>query len=85
MNAVVPFMHFLSTDLFPDELYYKKSSTTDGTPRYWHGNLSIVPRDFSIFIANEFFDILPILKIKRVEGGWQEILIDIDEGTFPIT
>ncbi|XP_045583693.2 LOW QUALITY PROTEIN: protein arginine methyltransferase NDUFAF7, mitochondrial [Procambarus clarkii] len=67
----------------PDELYYKKSTTTDGSPIFWYRHLSSVPKNFSVFLANEFFDVLPIHKIRRMEEGWREVLIDIDEGDGP--
>ena len=43
----------------------------------WHSRVSEVPKGFTFFIANEFFDALPIHKFIREEktGNWQEILV----------
>ena len=43
----------------------------------WHSRVSEVPKGFTFFIANEFFDALPIHKFIRDEktGNWQEILV----------
>ncbi|KAG7168494.1 arginine methyltransferase NDUFAF7-like [Homarus americanus] len=36
-----------------------------------------------MFLAHEFFDVLPIHKIRRTKEGWREVLIDIDEDDGP--
>ncbi|XP_069958173.1 protein arginine methyltransferase NDUFAF7 homolog, mitochondrial isoform X3 [Cherax quadricarinatus] len=70
-------------DDYEKELYFKKSTTTGGSPVFWYRHLGSVPRSFSVFLANEFFDVLPIHKICKTEDGWREVLIDIDEGDGP--
>ncbi|XP_071550484.1 protein arginine methyltransferase NDUFAF7, mitochondrial isoform X1 [Panulirus ornatus] len=70
-------------DACEEELYYKKSITTTGSPIFWHRHLSTIPKSFSVFLANEFFDVLPVHKIRRTENGWREVLIDIDDGDGP--
>lgn len=70
-------------DDYEKELYFKKSTTTGGSPVFWYRHLGSVPRSFSVFLANEFFDVLPVHKICKTEDGWREVLIDIDEGDGP--
>jgi NADH dehydrogenase [ubiquinone] 1 alpha subcomplex assembly factor 7 len=45
----------------------------------WYSRVNDVPKDFTFFIANEFFDALPIHKFVKDAGCWQEILVDIDQ------
>ncbi|KAG0721244.1 Protein arginine methyltransferase NDUFAF7, mitochondrial [Chionoecetes opilio] len=66
-----------------DELYYKTSTSSSGSPIFWYRHLSLVPKLFTIFLAHEFFDVLPIHKMQRTKEGWREVLIDIDEGDGP--
>ncbi|XP_063872643.1 protein arginine methyltransferase NDUFAF7, mitochondrial-like isoform X2 [Scylla paramamosain] len=66
-----------------DELYYKTSTTSTGSPVFWYRHLSLVPKAFTIYLAHEFFDVLPIHKLHRTKEGWREILIDMDEGDGP--
>jgi len=43
----------------------------------WHSRVSEVPKGFTFFIANEFFDALPIHKFIRdaKTRNWQEVLV----------
>lgn len=50
-----------------------------GFPVTWHGDLDEISSNggFSIYLAHEFLDALPIHKFKRdADGNWREILID---------
>jgi len=51
----------------------------------WYNSLRDVPKQFSFFLAHEFFDALAVNKFQRTAEGWREVLIDIDptapEGT----
>jgi len=51
----------------------------------WHQTVRDVPKQFSFFLAHEFFDALAVNKFQRTPDGWREVLIDIDpiatEGT----
>lgn len=66
-----------------EELYYKTNTSTSGSPIFWYHHLSLVPRAFTIFLAHEFFDVLPIHKIQKTKEGWREVLVDLDEGDGP--
>ncbi|XP_021924705.1 protein arginine methyltransferase NDUFAF7, mitochondrial isoform X2 [Zootermopsis nevadensis] len=62
----------------PTQLYYQLGTTAKNIPVFWYNSIQDVPRQFSCFLAHEFFDALPIHKFQRTEAGWREILIDID-------
>ncbi|XP_064099152.1 protein arginine methyltransferase NDUFAF7, mitochondrial-like isoform X2 [Macrobrachium nipponense] len=63
--------------------YFRKNITTDGSSIFWYRHLTSVPRGFTMFLANEFFDALPVHKFRKTDNGWREVLIDIDEGDGP--
>lgn len=58
---------------------YLQGETVSGIKIYWHKELKDVPLDFSIILAHEFFDALPIHKFQKDDGKWKEILIDVNE------
>uniref|UniRef100_A0A7N9AU77 Protein arginine methyltransferase NDUFAF7 n=1 Tax=Mastacembelus armatus TaxID=205130 RepID=A0A7N9AU77_9TELE len=64
-----------------DEPIYRRGETTTGLPVSWYRCLDDVPAGFSIFLAHEFFDALPIHKFQRTEKGWREVMVDIDPET----
>lgn len=60
--------------------YYRKGESVSGIEIFWYRELEQVPKSFSIFLAHEFFDALPIHKFQQTDDSrWQEILIDIDK------
>ncbi|XP_058825891.1 protein arginine methyltransferase NDUFAF7 homolog, mitochondrial [Topomyia yanbarensis] len=61
-----------------DEPFYRSGVTSSGTKVYWYRHLEDVPRVFSIILAHEFFDALPIHKFQKESDGWKEVLVDID-------
>ncbi|KAK9876315.1 hypothetical protein WA026_012614 [Henosepilachna vigintioctopunctata] len=65
-------------------LFYKEGVGLEGIPIRWYSRLEDVPNIFTIVIAHEFFDALPIHKFQKTEYGYREILIDIGEkeGSF---
>ena len=44
----------------------------------WPQSIDDVEPDFSIVIANEFFDALPIKQFRKTKGAWQERCISYD-------
>ena len=58
--------------------YYRAGETVSGVKIYWYHRIEDIPNEFSIIIAHEFFDALPIHKLQRVGKVWKEILIDND-------
>ncbi|XP_070705567.1 protein arginine methyltransferase NDUFAF7, mitochondrial [Pempheris klunzingeri] len=61
-----------------DEPVYRRGETSAGLPVSWYRRLDDVPTGFSIFLAHEFFDALPIHKFQRAQKGWREVMVDID-------
>ncbi|XP_055302152.1 protein arginine methyltransferase NDUFAF7 homolog, mitochondrial [Sitodiplosis mosellana] len=60
--------------------YYRKGESVSGIEIFWYREIKHVPKSFSIFLAHEFFDALPIHKFHRTDdNSWQEILIDTDK------
>ncbi|OAF65368.1 hypothetical protein A3Q56_06906 [Intoshia linei] len=45
----------------------------------WHKSIETIPKSPTIFIANEFFDALPIHQFYKKASGWHEIFIDYDD------
>ncbi|XP_049878295.1 protein arginine methyltransferase NDUFAF7 homolog, mitochondrial [Pectinophora gossypiella] len=56
-----------------------EGETASGIKVYWYNDLKKVPKNFSWYVAHEFFDVLPIHKFEKREEGWREILIELDE------
>ncbi|XP_034059082.1 protein arginine methyltransferase NDUFAF7, mitochondrial [Gymnodraco acuticeps] len=61
-----------------DDPVFRRGETSAGLPVFWYRCLEDVPAGFSIFIAHEFFDALPIHTFQRTPKGWREVLVDID-------
>ncbi|XP_029984386.1 protein arginine methyltransferase NDUFAF7, mitochondrial isoform X2 [Sphaeramia orbicularis] len=57
---------------------YHRGRTRDGLPVSWYRRLDDVPAGFSVFVAQEFFDALPIHKFQRTDRGWREVMVDVD-------
>ncbi|VTZ51004.1 Methyltransferase [Methylocella tundrae] len=50
-----------------------------GVKVVWHASVDEIPPGPAIFIANEFFDALPVRHYVHRDGGWRERLIGLDE------
>uniref|UniRef100_A0A915E1H5 Protein arginine methyltransferase NDUFAF7 n=1 Tax=Ditylenchus dipsaci TaxID=166011 RepID=A0A915E1H5_9BILA len=52
-----------------------------GYPVQWHRSINEIPSDaFTMFIANEFFDALPIHQFRRnSENQWREVYVNLDK------
>ena len=48
----------------PTGPYYQSGFTATNVPVFWYNNIQDVPRQFSCFLAHEFFDALPIHKFQ---------------------
>lgn len=58
--------------------HYRKGETVSGIPVYWYERIHDVPDGFSIVLAHEFFDALPVHKFQRIDDKWHEILIELN-------
>lgn len=58
------------------EKFYMQGETISGIPIYWYHRLEDVPQEFSIILAHEFYDAMPIHKLQKMDNTWKEILID---------
>ncbi|XP_018328011.1 protein arginine methyltransferase NDUFAF7, mitochondrial [Agrilus planipennis] len=57
---------------------YRKGTSHQGVPISWYRRFADIPKGFSIVIAHEFFDALPIHKLQKTENGYREVLVDVD-------
>ncbi|VDM65347.1 unnamed protein product, partial [Strongylus vulgaris] len=63
------------------ENYVRKNTTKSGVPIFWYKTIEDVPENFSVFIANEFLDALPVHQFARDgDGNWHELYVNINEG-----
>uniref|UniRef100_A0AAG5D2M1 Protein arginine methyltransferase NDUFAF7 n=1 Tax=Anopheles atroparvus TaxID=41427 RepID=A0AAG5D2M1_ANOAO len=64
------------------EPYVQQGSTSSGVAVRWYTDIVEVPKQFSIVIANEFFDALPVNIFCKdpaeASAPWKEVLVDID-------
>lgn len=60
------------------EKFYREGETGSGVKIRWYRNYDEIPDKFSILLAHEFFDALPIHKLLRDDKKWREMLIDVD-------
>jgi NADH dehydrogenase [ubiquinone] 1 alpha subcomplex assembly factor 7 len=58
--------------------FYRVGEMLTGIKVFWYKRIEDVPKEFSIILAHEFFDALPIHKLQKDENVWKEILIDVD-------
>ncbi|KAF6205669.1 hypothetical protein GE061_019842 [Apolygus lucorum] len=58
--------------------FYQRGLSSDGVPIFWHQSCTLIPKEFSVVVAHEFFDALPIHKFQKTENGWREVLVDVD-------
>ncbi|BFF90300.1 protein arginine methyltransferase NDUFAF7 homolog mitochondrial [Drosophila madeirensis] len=63
--------------------HYQVGTTATGTKAYWHRRLEDVPEGFSLVLAHEYFDALPVHKLQLDNGQWQEVLIDVAPESEP--
>jgi len=61
-----------------DEKYTRKNKTKTGLPIFWHHSFDTVPKKFTVFVANEFFDTMPIHMFERSESVWREVYVSLN-------
>jgi len=45
---------------------------------FWHDRIEDVPPGFSLIVANEFFDALPVRQFEKKDGAWRERAVGHD-------
>ncbi|RIA83546.1 S-adenosyl-L-methionine-dependent methyltransferase [Glomus cerebriforme] len=50
----------------------------NGMKFYWHNTINDIPNGWSLVVAHEFFDALPVHRFKLTDKGWREYMVDID-------
>lgn len=61
-----------------------QAATLTGHMPTWHDSMATLPEMPLFFVANEFFDVLPIRQFQRQETGWSERQVGFDgERLFP--
>lgn len=58
--------------------HYRTGETLSGIQVYWYRSVDKIPKSFSIYLAHEFFDALPIHTFQQEDNAWHELLIDVD-------
>ncbi|KHJ89523.1 hypothetical protein OESDEN_10650 [Oesophagostomum dentatum] len=72
------FYDFKQFSCLGKEPFVMKNTTKTGFPIYWYKTIEDVPEAFSVFVANEFLDALPVHQFSRDEKGrWHEVYINI--------
>ena len=64
-----------------NEPFYQQGETISGIRVFWYKRIEDVPKEFSLFLAHEFFDAMPIHKFQLTDGKWREIMVDVDRPT----
>ncbi|XP_039288263.1 protein arginine methyltransferase NDUFAF7, mitochondrial isoform X2 [Nilaparvata lugens] len=64
-----------------DSQCFCSGTTVEGVRVHWYNHLKSVPPAFSVVVAHEFFDALPVHKFRKTEKGWREVLIDSSDPT----
>ncbi|XP_026461619.1 protein arginine methyltransferase NDUFAF7, mitochondrial [Ctenocephalides felis] len=62
----------------PKNTFVRSGETSNSVPVYWYNDIKDVPKKFSVILAHEFFDALPIHKLQNTPSGLREVLVDID-------
>ena len=76
----IQFDHLCVREVTTTSGAYKSGITRSGFKVNWFCTLDEVPRDpiFTVVLAHEFFDALPVHKFKKTPAGYREVYVDID-------
>lgn len=71
-------MHFVELD---NNLRQRQKDALEhfSVKKYWHDSISSLPKIPTIFIANEFFDALPISQYIKRKNQWYVISLGVDQ------
>lgn len=62
-----------------DTPHVRKNKTRTGVNIYWYKSIDDIPDGFTIFIANEFLDALPIHQFQKSGDSWNEVYINLSK------
>ncbi|HUO53244.1 MAG TPA: SAM-dependent methyltransferase [Rhodoblastus sp.] len=65
-----------ASELLADQ--QRQALAESGKTASWHRSLDDLPRGPAIFLANEFFDALPVRHYLKTTRGWRERLVGLD-------
>lgn len=57
----------------------KETLLPTGLAMHWHARLGDIPDGPALFVANEFFDALPVHQFQWENGGWTERVVGLDD------
>lgn len=61
-----------------NSVIHRQGMSHQGVAIKWYREFNDLPNLYTMLVAHEFFDALPIHKFQKTEIGYREILIDID-------
>lgn len=62
-----------------NDRHYRRGETVSGIPVYWYERIEDVPSGFSVVLAHEFFDALPVHKFLKQDDKWREVMVDYSQ------
>jgi NADH dehydrogenase [ubiquinone] 1 alpha subcomplex assembly factor 7 len=62
----------------PTSVIYRQGISHEGIPVKWYRQFDDVPDMFTLLVAHEFFDALPVHKYQKTDDGYREVLVDVD-------
>ncbi|KAF1761339.1 hypothetical protein GCK72_009595 [Caenorhabditis remanei] len=60
-----------------DTPHVRKNKSRTGVNVYWYKAIDDIPDGFTVFIANEFLDALPVHQFQKTGDTWNEIYINL--------
>jgi len=57
-----------------------QSETLGAFQPTWHEDIGALPGGPAVFVANEFFDALPIRQFEKTAGAWHERMVSVADG-----
>jgi hypothetical protein len=62
--------------------FYRYKNQTHPIEVVWYNDIADIPNDkYSMIIANEFIDALPVHQFHHVDGKWRELIVDFNRDT----
>ena len=78
LKSTLKDISFIKIHFIENNIHFIKKLNIDFPNATIHSDIKTTPDDFSIFIANEFFDALPVIQIKKDEEKFKKLVIKKD-------